>query len=125
MVESGDLEQLPHQTRETADADLATSIAYLFGDPDNRTKSHAAHVREFAQVQDQAGKPICNARIALRLERRSALGIHSAGYTQNNLVPNQCPLDGHDRQKSAPHNSQRQSFFAFAANIFTNVSTLD
>jgi hypothetical protein len=118
MVEPGDLEQLPHQTRNTADAHLSAPITQLLGDPDNRTKTHAAHIREIAQVKYQARMPLRNAGLALRLERRSALGIHATGYAQHNLVPNQSSLDGHDRQKSASRYSQRQ-FFKFSPSAFS------
>lgn len=60
MVEPGDLKQLPHQTRETADADLTTRIAQLLGDSNDRTKPHAAHIRQIAQVEYQTGRTLCN-----------------------------------------------------------------
>lgn len=111
MIESGDLEQLPNQASEAADANLSTPIAQLLGDSDDRTKSHAAHVRETAEVQNQTGTPLGDAGLTLRFKRRTVLGIHSAVNAQHNLVPNQRSLDRHDRPKSAPHDRERQSLF--------------
>jgi hypothetical protein len=110
VVEPGDLKQLPHQTSEAADTDLSAPVAQLFGDSDDCTKSHAANVREISKVQNQHGNPLRDAGLALRLERLAVFSVHSAGYTQHDLVPNQSSLDGHDRQKSASHHRWRQLF---------------
>lgn len=111
MVEPRDLKQLSHQPGETADPHLSAPIAQLLRDSDDRTKAHAAYVRETAQVQNQTRNPLCDAGVALGFKCRGALRIHSAGYTQHDLVSNQRSFDGHNRQKSAPHYYQRQSFF--------------
>lgn len=56
MVEPGDLKQLPHQTRQAADADLTTLVAQLLGNIDDRTESHTADICEAPQVDDKASE---------------------------------------------------------------------
>lgn len=109
MIQPGDLKQLPHQSRQAADAHLSALIAQLLGNLHDRTEPHAAHIGETAKVNDKAVKPLRDADFALAFKSSGVLSIHAAGHMQYKLVSNLGSFDGHNTRKSALHRGQRQS----------------
>jgi hypothetical protein len=85
-AEPGNLENLFHQALEAAHAELAAFALQCLRQRDETAKAHAADVSELTRVYDQAFRALSDAGVALLLELRGILGIHSAGDGHNDLI---------------------------------------